>query len=151
MITKTVEAHNIVNRRRIGIRRGDLLQLQVWQYSSNSSNCSFPPSHYQGIDWTNAKMPKSTEEKEATQTERTLFILNYRQGFKCDKSRPCQESDNERIKWNLPLVLVCVFWGNNKLYTVYFWSAKFHCAKSRRRRLTRKEKKNNDTHARNVT
>lgn len=30
---KTVEAQNIGNRRRIGIRRSDLLQLQVWQYS----------------------------------------------------------------------------------------------------------------------
>lgn len=63
-----------------------------------ASNCSFPPSHYQGIDWTNAKMPKSTEGKEAIQTERTLYILNHRQGFNRDNSRPCQESDNVRIK-----------------------------------------------------
>lgn len=44
------------------------------------------------------KCPNLQKERKAIQTERKLYILNHRQGFNCDKSRPCQESDNERIK-----------------------------------------------------
>lgn len=78
---------NQTENRHFYTRKRLLESLDESSCAPPASNCSFSPSDYQAIDWTNAKMPKSTEGKEAIET---LYILNHRQGFNSDNSRPCQ-------------------------------------------------------------